>query len=119
MQSRTAPEVHALSAIPSLDTIGIPTTTPASSASTYSIDWRSINGGGAVNAASPSCQMGSSIGQAVAGAAASPSYQMGIGIWYGAAGGGCTCDCHGDFGAPCDGSTNILDTSDVNCSGSP
>ncbi len=84
-------------------------------ASTYSIDWYSINGGGTVNATSTNYQMGASIGQAVAGAASSPNYQMGIGFWYGAGSGGCACDCHGDpspLGA-CDGMQTVTDVSQV------
>lgn len=88
-----------------------PTTpVPTESAALYEIDWYSINGGGTVNATSPSYQMGASIGQSVAGSASSPSYQMGIGFWYGAgSSGGCACDCHGN--PVCDGA--ICDVLDV------
>ncbi|HWO56140.1 MAG TPA: hypothetical protein VNN55_01090 [bacterium] len=62
----------------------------------YAIDWSSINGGGAIDAASPNYRLGSSVGQSVAGAASSANHRMGIGFWYGANAGGCACDCHGD-----------------------
>jgi hypothetical protein len=125
--------------------VSSPTPEAAASSAVYSIDWYSINGGGTVNATSPSYQLGASIGQSVAGAATSANYQMGIGFWYGAGGaGGCACDCHGDPGGPCDTNTDIVDVTqtvnaafrnaapmidpnpncpyqipDVNCSGDP
>lgn len=55
-----------------------------SSSAAFSLNWLSINGGGAINASSTNYKLGLSVGQSVAGAASSPSYQMGIGFWYGA-----------------------------------
>jgi len=76
--------------------------TPAGSATSSTVEWQSVNGGGAIDAASPAYKLGSSAGQSTAGAATSTSYQMGIGFWYG---GGCSCPCHGH--PQCDGITNV------------
>lgn len=89
-------------AIPIGDDASVPSSAPAAGAALYEIDWYSINGGGTVNATSPSYRLGASIGQSVAGSASSPSYQMGIGFWYGAGGSAsCTCPCASD--PQCDG----------------
>lgn len=96
-QSQPMPVMQQYSPEPNMERVAAPTVDPASVASTYAIDWYSINGGGTTNASSTNYQMGASIGQSVAGSANSPSYQMGIGFWYGAGGGGgCACDCHGN-----------------------
>jgi len=71
----------------------------------YVINWYSINGGGAIDAASSNFKMGISAAQSVAGEATSASYKMGIGFWYGA--NTCLCPCHGD--PQCDGISNVQD----------
>ncbi|MBI5866861.1 MAG: hypothetical protein HZB43_00980 [candidate division Zixibacteria bacterium] len=79
----------------------------ASTTSTYTINWSSINGGGLTNSSSPNYSMGNSMGQSVAGSATSASYQMGTGFWYGA-GGGCSCPSQGDIN-----SDAVIDVFDV------
>ncbi len=105
----------------------------------YQLNWMSINGGGAINATSPSYQLGLSVGQSVAGAASSPSYKMGIGFWYGAAGAPACAAARGDLNGSggfsawdvvlmlncvftCNGAATVggdcnLCYSDMNCSG--
>jgi len=80
-------------------------TTEGSSSASYVLDWYSINGGGAVNATSPTYRLDALAAQAIVGEASSPSYQMGIGFTYGA--GACSCPCHGD--PQCDGVRNVQD----------
>ena len=68
----------------------------------FDLNWYSINGGGASSASGGSYTLGLSVGQSVAGAASGGSYDLGIGFWYGAAvGGGCL----------------VIQTGDVNSSG--
>jgi len=54
----------------------------------FHLNWWSVNGGGAISAASANYQMGLSVGQGAAGTASSANFAMGIGFWYGAAGAG-------------------------------
>lgn len=121
------------------DEIDSPTPVVTSRASSYAIDWYSINGGGTVDASSTNYKLGASVGQSVAGAATSTNYNIGVGFWYGVAVSGCTCPCWAD--PQCDGvRSNVQDVvgvigvafrgiapgldqgcpnerSDVNCSG--
>ena len=82
-----------------------------SSDSNHALDWYSINGGGVIDASSPSYHMSASAGQMTAGEASSPSYQMGIGFWYGV-GGGCSCPHQGDIAARPAGD-GVIDVFDV------
>lgn len=81
-----------------------PESTSAGALSNYVIDRYSVNGGGAIDAASAHWKMGMSAGQAAAGVATSASYRMGIGFWWAV---GCDCPCHGD--PHCDGVPNVQD----------
>lgn len=65
-------------------------------ASGYSIEWSSINSGGATSSSSSSYSMGHSAGQSVAGSAGSSGFDVGIGFWYGATGGACPIAMTGD-----------------------
>jgi hypothetical protein len=63
----------------------------------FALPWYSVNGGGTLNAASPSYRASQSVGQSVAGRAQSPNYTLGIGFWYGVgAGGSCPIAISGD-----------------------
>jgi len=80
-------------------------TTEGSSSASYVLDWYSINGGGAVDATSPTYRLNALAAQSIVGAASSPSYQVGIGFAYGAS--ACFCPCSGD--PQCDGVRNVQD----------
>jgi hypothetical protein len=75
----------------------LPTRQPVASSAAFQLNWLSINGGGAINASSPSYQLGLSVGQSVTGSAFSPSYQMGVGFWYGVSGAPACANIKGDL----------------------
>ncbi|HEX9751744.1 MAG TPA: hypothetical protein VGB22_10745 [candidate division Zixibacteria bacterium] len=79
------------------------------SAGSYSIPWRSINGGGRPIASS-GFSINASVGQSAIGLVSSSGYEAGIGYWYGVRAdfsGACGCACHAD--PVCDGVTNVFD----------
>jgi hypothetical protein len=61
-------------------------------ASTYWVDWYSINDGGHSTAVGAVYRLRGSIGQPVVGAAASANYTLDAGFWFGATGNQCS-DC--------------------------
>jgi hypothetical protein len=61
------------------------TNDPAAQQSGYSIDWYTIDGGGATFSVGGSYSLGGSIGQPDAGVLSSGSYQLNSGFWGGAA----------------------------------
>ena len=103
---QSQPKAQPRESRPRSNAMQIPVPTAVSSDSNHAIDWYSINGGGIIDASSPSYRMSASAGQLTAGEASSPSYQMGIGFWYGA-GGGCSCPHQGDMNT--DGVINVSD----------
>jgi hypothetical protein len=84
------------------------------SSAPINMDWYSINNGGAIEVASGNIKMGLSIGQNAVGEVSAGNIKMGLGFWYGASGSSaptCACDCHAD--PQCDGSTDILDVTQI------
>jgi hypothetical protein len=62
----------------------MPQQVTAGAAPVFTMDWMSVNEGGATDVASGNYQMGHSVGQSAAGLVAGTTYQMGFGFWYGA-----------------------------------
>jgi hypothetical protein len=88
-----APQAPAVDKTVKTDLVDPQTT---SSAPLYYLNWYSINGGGAVGAASASYRMGTSVGQAAAGFVSGTQFKMGVGFWYGSAAGACPVTTTGD-----------------------
>lgn len=74
-----------------------PGESPAAALAAFELPWHSLNGGGALGAASANYELNNSLGQSVTGKSASASFAMGIGFWYGVpSGGGCPIALTGD-----------------------
>jgi len=67
----------------------LPTQSAAGAAPVFTMDWLSVNEGGATDVAAGNYQLGHSVGQNAAGFVAGTAYQMGFGFWYGTGAEGC------------------------------
>ena len=80
----------------------------AAGAPMFELDWLSVNGGGATQAAGSSFELGLTVGQPAAGYVSGRSFELGLGIWYGAAGAACPIEMSGDVNI-----NGIISASDI------
>jgi len=74
----------------------------------FFIEHLSINGGGDIDASSPSFESGISVGQVATGEATSTSYNIGLGFWYTVGGAACPIELTGDVNL-----TSTLTSADI------
>lgn len=83
-------------------------TATKSAAAVGTMNWYSINGGGATEVKAAGHTMSVTIGQGTAGTTSAGSHVAGLGFWYGSSTQGCSCPSQGDINAD-----HLLDIFDV------